>query len=81
MTVEQMLLQQAGMVPLDEVCQWFGLSVAEARKRAPTQTLPVPAFKLGSQKSPWLVHAQDVVDYVKARHREAARDHRAINGG
>jgi hypothetical protein len=81
LTVEQMLLQQAGMVPLEDVCKFFGLSPVEALKRASSQGLPVPVFKLGSQKSPWLVYAQDVVDYVKAKHKEATSEHRAVNAG
>ena len=74
-----MLMEQFGAVPLADVCQWFGLSIDEAKKRAPTQQLPVPVFKLGSQKSPWMVYAQDVADYVKARHKEAKIEHRAMN--
>ncbi|WP_430980715.1 pyocin activator PrtN family protein [Stenotrophomonas terrae] len=50
-------------------CHHFGKTPEEANKRAARQLLPVPVFRLGSQKSPWLVAA----DVLAAHIRWAAR--------
>ena len=58
-------------IPLDRVApKYFGLSVAEARCRAPSQNLPCRVFRLGGQKTPWLVSATDLGDLIdKMRER------------
>lgn len=49
-------------IPLDRVApKYFGLSAMEARRRAPTKLLPCKVFRLGGQKSPWLVSAVDLL--------------------
>ena len=50
----------------------FGLSFEEARRRAPSKMLPCPAFRLGGQKSPWLVSVADLAELIDQR-REKAR--------
>jgi Pyocin activator protein PrtN len=60
-------------IPLEKVApKYFGLSYAEARRRAPAKMLPCRAFRLGGQKSPWLVSAMDLVELIDAQ-RERAR--------
>jgi hypothetical protein len=44
--------------------KYFGLSFEEARRRAPSKMLPCKAFRLGGQKSPWLVSAADLADLI-----------------
>src|SRR3546814_4547683 len=57
-------------IELSKVCsKYFGLTEAEAKRRATLNRLPVPAFHTGSQKSPWLVSAVDL-----ARHIDSARE-------
>jgi hypothetical protein len=74
-------------IPLARVApKYFGLSFEEARRRAPTKMLPCRAFRLGGQKSPWLISAADLaelIDYRRERdgspresHRERERDPR-----
>jgi hypothetical protein len=59
-------------IPLDKVApKYFGLSFQEARRRAPSKMLPCKAFRLGGQKSPWLVSAVDLADLID-RQRERA---------
>jgi hypothetical protein len=59
-------------IPLDNVApKYFGLSYQEARRRAPSKMLPCKAFRLGGQKSPWLVSAVDLADLID-RQRERA---------
>ena len=59
-------------IPLDKVApKYFGLSFEEARRRAPSKTLPCKTFRLGGQKSPWLVSAADLAELID-RQRERA---------
>ena len=52
-------------IPLERVApKYFGLSFEEARRRAPSKMLPCKAFRLGGQKSPWLVSAADLADLI-----------------
>ena len=60
-------------IPLERVApKYFGLSREEARRRAPAKMLPCPAFRLGGQKSPWLVSAADLAELIDARREKAA---------
>jgi Pyocin activator protein PrtN len=52
--------------------KYFGLSFEEARRRAPAKMLPCRAFRLGGQKSPWLVSAADLAELIDQQ-REKAR--------
>lgn len=62
-------------IPLARVApKYFGLSFEEARRRAPTQTLPCRVFRLGGQKSPWLVSASDLADVIDTRRQRAAAE-------
>ena len=60
-------------IPLERVApKYFGLSYPEARRRAPTKNLPCPAFRLGGQKSPWLVSATDLAALIDVRRERAS---------
>lgn len=71
----------ADAIPLADVCHLFGLSRRRANEMASTQQLPIPAFKLGSQKSPWVVSSKRLDEYVARKAKEAESDHKAINAG
>lgn len=59
-------------IPLERVApKYFGLSCAEARRRAPAKMLPCRAFRLGGQKSPWLVSATDLAELIDVRRQKA----------
>ena len=61
-------------IPLARVApKYFGLSFEEARRRAPSQLLPCPVFRLGGQKSPWLVSAADLADLIDRRRDQAGK--------
>ena len=61
-------------IPLERVApKYFGLSYEEARRRAPAKMLPCPAFRLGGQKSPWLVSATDLAELIDRRRGQAAK--------
>lgn len=62
-------------IPLARVSpKYFGLSFEEARRRAPTQMLPCRVFRLGGQKSPWLVSAFDLAELIDRRRGQAAKN-------
>ena len=68
-----------GQIPLTKCAHHFGLSVDEAKKAAARQLLPVPVFRLGSQKSPWLISAEDLAGYIDTRRKAAEDDWARIN--
>lgn len=52
-------------IPLDRICEkYFGLSIPKAKRRACLQQLPIPAYRAGSQKSPWLISAADLAKHI-----------------
>lgn len=51
--------------------KYFGFSADEAKRRAPAKLLPCRVFRLGGQKSPWLVSAADLAELID-RQREKA---------
>jgi len=61
-------------IPLARVApKYFGLSYEEARLRAPTQMLPCRVFRLGGQKSPWLLSASDLAELIDRRRSQLAK--------
>lgn len=52
------------LIPLADIAHLFGLDDREARRRAVAGKLPVPAVRLGSQKAPWIIRAQDLARYI-----------------
>lgn len=68
-------------IPLDEVApRFFGLSPRTAAFRAGAQALPVPAYRAGdSQKSPWLVSAVDLAQYLDKKRAEAQERWKMVN--
>lgn len=60
-------------VPLSEICEkYLGLKPATAEKKALLGELTLPTFRLGeSQKSPRLVHLQDLAELIDRKRKEA----------
>jgi hypothetical protein len=59
-------------IPLERVApKYFGLSFDEARRCAPSKMLPCRAFRLGGQKSPWLVSAADLAELIDHQRQKA----------
>jgi hypothetical protein len=62
-------------VPLFDVCdKYLGLSSKKAGQMANTATLALPAFRLGSQKTPWLVSLVDLAKLIDEKEAEARTD-------
>ncbi len=68
-------------LPLEEVApRFFGISPRTAAFRAGAQALPVPAYRAGdSQKSPWLVSAIDLAQYIDKKRAEAREQWKLAN--
>ncbi len=68
-------------LPLEEVApRFFGISRRTAAFRAGAQALPVPAYRAGdSQKSPWLVSAIDLAQYIDKKRAEALEQWKLVN--
>lgn len=65
-------------IPLERCSSIFGISPKEAEKRAGKQLLPVPAFRLGTQKSPWLVDAAKLAAHLDECKAQAEADWRKM---
>lgn len=59
-------------IPLELIAtRYLGMTVENAKRAASLRQLPVPAIRLGSQKSPWLVPAEDLAKYLEDASRAA----------
>ncbi|WP_036566423.1 pyocin activator PrtN family protein [Oceanospirillum beijerinckii] len=67
-------------IPLESICtKYFSISFSVAKNRANNQQLPVPAYKAGTNKSPWLVSAADLAKYLDERKEQARREWEQMN--
>lgn len=66
-------------IPLVRCARMFGMTPEEAAKRAGRAALPIPAYRVGSQKSPWLVDATLLAAFLDERKEQAADDWRRVN--
>lgn len=68
-----------GHIPVERCAHHFGMKADEAKRAATRQQLPVPTFRLGSQKSPWLVSADVLAGYIDERQKHATEEWRRIH--
>lgn len=62
-------------IPLERVAEkYLGLDRREAYSRAKAGTLPFPAYRAGSQKSPWLVRIMDLAEHLDVARERARQD-------
>lgn len=74
----EILLQRFGspIVELTAICgEFFGMDEGQARRKATTNQLPVPTFRMGSQKSRWFVHIEDLAQLIDDQRAQAKRYH------
>lgn len=62
---------ETAQIPVERCAGLFGLDPKEASRRASLQRLPVPAFRAGTQKSPWLVDAKQLAEHLDAAKAKA----------
>lgn len=67
-------------VPLEKVAdKYFHMDYKRASKQAALQELPVPCYRAGSQKSPWLVSVKALADYLDEQERIAKTEWKKMN--
>lgn len=59
-------------IPVERCAHQFGMTPNQAKDAAKRQALPVPAYRLGSQKSPWVVDATTLAAHIRSK-RDAAK--------
>ncbi len=66
-------------IPLEKCCmEFFGLSPKRAAEAANKQALPVPAYRLGSNKSQWFMDIKLLAEYIDYRKIEAENEWRSV---
>lgn len=68
----------SGQILLEKSCHYFGLNPAEAKRAAIRQSLPIPVFRLGSQKSPWMISAFHLAHHIEATSARSESDWRRL---
>lgn len=68
-------------IPIEKACErYLGLDVKSAKARAARSELPFPAYRCGSQKSPWVVRVSDLAAWLDGEREKGLADWRARNG-
>ena len=63
------------VIKLEDICEeYFSCSRHTAFVKAKTGTLPVPAFRCGSNKGSWMVHITDLAEMIDKQRDEAKKD-------
>lgn len=77
---EMMLMMEfeAADVPLSVVApKYLGMDERMWKRAASMQQLPFPVFRVGSQKSPWMVSVSELALYLDKREADARKDWKA----
>jgi hypothetical protein len=73
-------LYPSGLVPLGDIALPFlGMTAEHACQQASENRLPLPAFKMGKRKSPWVVSVDDFMALVESRTTAARAEWEAAN--
>jgi len=65
----------SAVVQLDHVAtKYLGIRPEKARMKAARSELPFPAFRVGTQKSPWLVNIIDLAEWLDKEREEATKE-------
>jgi hypothetical protein len=63
-------------IPLEQLCRkYLGLDVKEAKRRASLHQLPVVAYRIGSNKAPWLVNVDQLAHHLRAEQAKAEAEY------
>jgi hypothetical protein len=67
-------------IELSVACKkYFGLTPPEAAKRANLNKLPIPAFRCGTQKAAWMIHAEDLANHIDNQRQNARSEWQKMN--
>lgn len=59
-------------VPLVTIAKnYFGMDATKAKRLAATRQFPIPTFRLGGQKSPWLIAIDDLAMHLDEKKLQA----------
>lgn len=62
-------------IPLEILAsKYLGMSRKESAMKAMRGELPFPAFRMGSQKSPWMVRVTDLAEYLDSARKKSTQD-------
>ena len=62
-------------VKLEDICaEFFGMDKDKAYQNASLNNLPVPTFRAGSQKSPRLIHVDDLAKWLDEQRSAATAE-------
>lgn len=78
-----LLLAEFGQadVPVELVAErYLGIAADKAKARAKHGLLPFPAYRCGSQKTPWLVRVTDLAEWIDAQREKGLEEWRVKNG-
>lgn len=80
MTTESSQILGADMLPLNDIASTvFNLTPRIAQRKAATNTLPIPAFRInGTRRGPLYVLREDLEKWVKERAERARAQHRKM---
>lgn len=68
-------------IPLEKCCEYyFGIALKKALDYARSNELPVPVYRLGSQKSKWFVDAKVLADHIDKKKQDAMNDWKRVTG-
>ena len=71
---------ETAIVPLEIIAsKYLGLDKRQASVKANTASLPFPAFRGESQKTPWLVSLVDVAKWLDKQRETALKDYQNMN--
>ena len=69
-----LMVYEATMVPLSTIAEpYLGLNEERARYLAKRDMLPLPVFRLGGNRAPWMLHLADLSELIDAQ-RAAANE-------
>lgn len=66
-------------IPVERCAKQFGMTTQEVKAAARRQALPVPCYRLGSQKSPWVVDAVALAGHIRRKREEAEVEWKRIH--
>jgi hypothetical protein len=67
------------MVPLSKLCEpIFGLNEERAKQLAKSDGMPLPVFRMGGLRSPWMIHLADLAELIDTQRTAAAKRRPAV---
>lgn len=66
---------ETSQIELSKLCEkYLGMDIRKASTLAANRKLPVPAYRIGSQRSAWIIHADDLARLIDSRRENAKKE-------